>query len=144
VRGAISNDRPYRDLVDGAHFTWTCSRHLVQLGAMNYVTNTSPDSRFFRPLGITSYLPVIREESAALRRASPESDSGRWFCRSRLQIRPAEKIGVARIGTERIEHRVRFYVSDTYDGAILMSFFQPLKCHVLLLKAGIDFRSPHC
>ena len=43
-----------------------CSRHLVQLGAMNYITNTSTDSRFIGqldwrklPKGVTFREPVV-------------------------------------------------------------------------------------
>jgi hypothetical protein len=90
---------------------------------------------------ITSGLPVIREESARAGTCLP-CDSGGRFCRLWLQIRPAEKIGVAWVRTQRIEHGVRFYVSDAYYGVILISFFQPLEGFILLHEARIDFDSP--
>jgi hypothetical protein len=43
------------EIVPRKHYiysTWTSSRHLVQLGAMNYVTSTSTDSRFIGHLNL--------------------------------------------------------------------------------------------
>jgi len=93
------------------------------------------------PIRLNFLLP--RDTGAIrLRRACSGSDSARWLGRSRLQIRTAEKIGKARVGAQGIEHGVRFDIPDAYYGVVLISFFQPLKCLVLLLKTRIDFDSP--